>query len=149
MVFDHQGHAMNLLTRLGWETRIAQADGAADFSNGELRALVHDTVDYLLFVDEPALAAPVRGISRFAEVFSAGGPRDRKGRSLRELDLQTRLFKYRCSYMIYSPAFDALPPALAMPCIHGCLEVLKKRGDAAVIEILDATLPNWSTRSDP
>jgi hypothetical protein len=28
---------------------------------------------------------------------------------LRELDLQARLFKYRCSYMIYSPAFDALP----------------------------------------
>ena len=29
--------------------------------------------------------------------------------SLRELDLQTRVLKYPCSYLIYSPAFDALP----------------------------------------
>lgn len=140
LVFDHQGHAMNLLTRLGWETRIVLVEGAADFSKGELRDLVHDTVDYLLFVDEPALTAPVRGSSRFAEVFSASGPRDGKGRSLRELDLQTRLFKYRCSYMIYSPAFAALP-AQARQAVHSRMrEVLTKRGDSAVLEILDATL---------
>ena len=147
LVFDHQGHAMNLLTRLGWETRIALAGGAADSSNGELRALVRDVVDYLLFVDEPALAAPVRGISRFAEVFSAGGPRDGKGRSLRELDLQTRLFTYRCSYMIYSPAFEALPAAARDAVYSRMSEVLEKRGDTAVIDILDETLPSWSMRS--
>jgi hypothetical protein len=141
MVFDHQGHAMNLLTRLGWETRIALADGVADFSKGELRQLLHDTVDYLLFVDEPVLAAPVRGISRFAEVFSAGAPRDRKGRSLRELDLQTRLFKYRCSYMIYSPAFAALPDQARQAINSRMREVLIQRGDSAVLEILDETLP--------
>ena len=66
-------------------------------------------VDYLLFVDEPRLPAPVKGASGFAERFSALGPRDRKGRSLRELDLQTRVLKYPCSFLIYSPAFDALP----------------------------------------
>ena len=142
LVFDHQGHAMNLLTRLGWETRIALADGAADFSKGELQALVHDAVDYLLFVDEPALAAPVRGISRFAEEFSAGGPRDGKGRSLRELDLQTRLFKYRCSYMIYSPAFAALPAQARQAFSARMREVLTKRGDSTVLEILDETLPD-------
>ena len=42
---------------------------------------------------------------------SACGPRDSRGRSLRDLDLQTRLFKYPCSYLIYSAAFDALPEA--------------------------------------
>ena len=143
MVFDHQGHAMNLLTRLGWEARIAAADGAADFSNGELGALVKDTVDYLLFVDEPALPAPVRGISRFAEVFSAGGPRDRKGRSLRELDLQTRLFKYRCSYMIVSPVFDALPGEAKTAVYARMRDVLAKRQDAVVIEMLDELRPGW------
>ena len=144
MVFDHQGHAMNLLTRLGWEARIAAANGAADFSTGELRALVNDAADYLLFVDEPPLAAPVRGISKFAEVFSAAGPRDRKGRSLRELDLQTRLLKYRCSYMIYSPTFQQLPDAARAALLARMREVLKARGDAEVVEILDETLPGWS-----
>ena len=38
------------------------------------------------------------------------GPRDGKGRSLRDFDLTKRLFKYPCSYLIYSEAFDGLPP---------------------------------------
>lgn len=140
MVFDHQGHAMNMLTRLGWETRIALADGAADFSKGELLTLVNDAADYFLFVDEPALKAPVRGISKFAEVFGGAGPKDRQGRSLRELDLQTRLFKYRCSYMIYSPAFAALPAEARTALLGRMRDILKQRRDTAVLEILDETL---------
>ena len=143
MVFDHQGHAMNLLTRLGWETRVALAGGAADVSKGELRALVDDAADYLLFVDEPPLVAPVRGISKFAEVFSAAGPRDRAGRSLRELDLQTRLFKYRCSYMIYSPAFQQLPDPARAALTARMRQLLVARQDAAVLEILRDTSPGW------
>ena len=143
MVFDHQGHAMNLLTRLGWEARIARAAGAADYSNGELGALVKDTVDYLLFVDEPPLPAPVRGISGFAEVFSAGGPRDRKGRSLRELDLQTRLFKHRLSYMIDSAVFHALPGDTKTAVYARMRDVLAKRHDTVVIEMLDELHPGW------
>src|SRR5215510_13614103 len=33
------------------------------------------------------------------------------GRSLRDLDLKRRLFKYPCSFLIYSETFDALPDA--------------------------------------
>ena len=143
MVFDHQGHAMNLLTRLDWEARVAAADGGANYSTGELKDLVHDLVDYFLFVDEPALPSPVKGVSAFAEVFSSVGPRDAKGRSLRALDLQTRLLTYRCSYMIYSPAFDALPPTARTAVYARMREVLEARKDDAVIEILDATRPGW------
>lgn len=143
MVFDHQGHAMNLLTRLNWETRVAQANGAADFSTGELRELVHDLVNYFLFVDEPPLPSPVKGVSSFANVFSAAGPRDRRGRSLRELDLQTRLFAHRCSYMVYSPAFDALPSVARAAVLGRMRAVLTARRDTPVIEILNDTLPGW------
>ena len=144
MVFDHQGHAMNLLTRLGWETRVALAEGRADFARGELLDLVNDTANYLLFVDEAPLPSPVRGVSKFAEVFSAGGVRDRQGRSLRELDLRTRLFRHRCSYMIHSAAFAALP-AEARTALYGRMKaILKSRDDAAVMEILEETLPGWS-----
>jgi hypothetical protein len=143
MVFDHQGHAMNLATRLGWETRVAAADGGADFSRGDLLELVNDAANYLLFVDEPPLPSPVRGVSKFAEVFSAAGVRDRQGRSLRELDLQTRLFRYRCSYMIYAPAFAALPADARAALYRRMREILTARGDAAIMEILDETLPGW------
>jgi hypothetical protein len=66
-------------------------------------------VKYLLFSGEAKLTARVRGTSDFAREFVRQGPRDSKNRSLRDFDLTTRLFKYPCSYLIYSEAFDALP----------------------------------------
>jgi hypothetical protein len=143
LTFDHQGHAINLLTRLGWETRFAEAEGRVDFTTGDLGDILRETVDYFLFVDETALASPLQGASAFARSFSRSGPRDRKGRSLRELDLQTRLLKHRLSYMIYSPAFDALAPATRAAFFARARTVLQARGDAAVMEILDDTKPGW------
>ena len=64
----------------------------------------------MLFIDEAALPSPVRGSSGFSTDFPAKGPRDSKGRSLRDLDLTRRLLRYPCSYMIYTEAFDALQP---------------------------------------
>jgi hypothetical protein len=66
----------------------------------------------------------VRGRSGFAERMSARGPRDRKGRSLYELDLTRRLMKYPCSYLIYSPAFDALSPLAKAPIYRRLWQVL-------------------------
>jgi hypothetical protein len=59
--------------------------------------------------DEFQLTSPVRGSSSFADTFSQRGPRDAQGRSLYQLDLQTRLLKYPCSFLIYSEQFDSLP----------------------------------------
>jgi len=140
MVFDHQGQAINLLTRLGWEPRVAFAEGRLDFSKGDLREIARETAEYLAFGGEAALSEPVRGVSTFARSFSTSGPRDRKGRSLRELDLQSRLFKYRCSYMIYSPAFDALPAQAKAAVLTRLREVIT---DSDTIEILDDTKAGW------
>ena len=55
----------------------------------------------------------MRGTSTFAMEFAAAGPKDSTGRSLRDLDLDRRMFRYPCSFLIYSEAFNALPkPAL-------------------------------------
>jgi hypothetical protein len=110
MVFEHQMQMMNRLTRLGWETRVAMHDGRLDAQRTQVRDRVSDVVDYLLFVDEAPIASPIKGTSGFAEAFSNNGPRDSKGRSLKQLDLTTRLLRYPCSYMIYSTQFDRLPP---------------------------------------
>ena len=130
LVFAHQMHMVNLLTRVGWQTRVARADQGAEAARATAAALAGDFVDYLLFVDEPRLPAPVKGASGFAERFSALGPRDRKGRSLRELDLQTRVLKYPCSFLIYSPAFDALP-AEARDAIYALLSTVLAGADPA------------------
>jgi hypothetical protein len=108
MVFDHQVQMINLLTRVGWETRFALYDHP-DLTARLLRDGSRELVDYLLFVDEAPLVGKIQGASGFAEKFAARGPRDRKGRSLREFDLERRLMRYPCSYMIYTEAFDGLP----------------------------------------
>ena len=104
MVLEHQLHFSNLVTRATWEARVGDPMRVAEAA--EMIA------DYLLFVDEaPITDGPIVGSSGFAEVFMARGKKDAKGRSLRELDLNTRLQKYPLSYMIYSPQFQALPEA--------------------------------------
>ena len=105
LVFEHQLEMMNVLTRVGWEARIAAAEGKPIET---LERTVADAVDYLLFVGEAPIGR-VRGTSGFAEYFSALGPHDDRGRSLRKLQLDGRLMRYPLSYMIYSAAFDALP----------------------------------------
>jgi len=122
MVFDHQVQMINLLTRLGWDTRFAlyEERAAPELLAGPrgnrhdlTMRLLHDgsreLVDYLLFIDEAPLGSQIQGSSGFAEKFAARGPRDRNGRSLREFDLSRRLMRYPCSYMIYTDAFDSLP----------------------------------------
>jgi hypothetical protein len=110
LVLAHQTHMTNLLTRAGWEARVAAFAPSADASSRVTEA-AQAAVDYMLFIDEAPLAGPVQGSAGFAEQFSARGPKDSQGRSLREFDLRQRLFRYPMSYMIYTEAFDALPPA--------------------------------------
>jgi len=108
MVFDHQMRMNNLLTRVGWEARYAADEHRKDQA-AHVRDAVNELVDYLLFIDEVPLPHRVEGTSGFAEKFSALGPHDSKGRSLHQLDLERRLMRYPCSYMIYTEAFDNLP----------------------------------------
>ncbi|MCC7415668.1 MAG: hypothetical protein IT176_00895 [Acidobacteria bacterium] len=101
MVLEHQAQAMNLMTLLSWEAHLGRAD--------RVREVAGELADYLLFVDEAPIVAPIQGSSGFTERFSALGPADSRGRSLRDLQLDRRLMKYPLSYMIYSPALRALP----------------------------------------
>ena len=121
LVLEHQAHMTNLITRIGWEARrvehrartVAPADRGRSTDDGRFREIVDEAavelVDYLLFVDEAPLPPGVAGGSGFTETFPARGPHDRRGRSLREMSLDGRLFRYPCSYMIHTEAFDALP----------------------------------------
>jgi hypothetical protein len=104
MVLEHQTRMTNLITRAGFEARIAIEEGKPAPEDA-----VEALVRYLLFAGEAKLEEPVRGTSSFTTDFRRRGPADRHGRSLREFDLRRRLFRYPCSYMIYSKAFDALP----------------------------------------
>src|SRR5262245_52097755 len=122
MVLEHQTETHNRITRANFQTRIAVRDAAElnkalgkpadhqwDSTSSRIKSAGEPLVKYLLMSGEAALTEPVRGTSAFAREFTAKGPKDRHSRSLRELDLERRLFKYPCSYLIYTAAFDGLP----------------------------------------
>lgn len=112
LVFDHQMHAMNLLTRLNWEWRIAAADGHARVTAPPFPERLDELADYLVFVDEATPVVAVTPRAGFPERLAAAVPKDRYGRSLADLDLATRLMRYPLSYMVYTDAFEGLAPEL-------------------------------------
>jgi hypothetical protein len=88
MTLEHQTRMANLITRVGWETRMAMADGKLEEFRSRLDFAVDEMVTYMLFADEAPIREPIAGVSTFAKTFPQRGPRDKKGRSLRDFDLQ-------------------------------------------------------------
>lgn len=167
MVLEHQVLVQNRITAANFTTR--QALAYNDLMNTALRnapetRLESTTrriqnagdklVEALLFVDEAPLTAAVSGTSGFAAGFAARGPRDSRGRSLRDLDLTRRMFQYPCSYLIYSEGFCALPEEMRDYVWSRLWSVLSGADDdpkyahlapadrAAIVEILRETHPS-------
>lgn len=167
MVLEHQAHAHNLITRANHQTRIAllqndeinrltgsPAGSLSDGTRSRIRAHCEPLVEALLFSGEAPLGDRVKGDSSFAADFERRGPFDSKGRSLRRFDLRTRMFRYPCSFLVYSKAFAGLPPK-AREYVSGRMRDVLLGGDAgkayahlgsedraAIAEILRETLPS-------
>lgn len=110
---EHQVGAVNRINALSFQYRRAERSGlVTDAIWKRFDADIDDLVGYLLFVDEAPLREPVKGTSTFARTFADRGPRDKDGRSLRDFDLQTRLFRYPLSYLVYSDLFDRMPTTI-------------------------------------
>jgi hypothetical protein len=158
LVFDHQMHAINLLTRLNWESRVAASAGTVNLSSGAVHALVNELADYLLFADEAPPLAPLTPPPGFAASLEAKTPKDRYGRSFGQLDAVNRLLRYPCSFMVYSEAFEGLAAPVRDAIYSRMLEVLSGRETRsarvrltaaegkAILEILRDTKPDFPGR---
>ncbi len=122
MVLTHQSEMHNRITRANFQTRQAlHYEDALNKALGEptghrwpsttsrIKSACEPLLEYMLFTEETPLNSEVIGSSTFAKTFASRGQLDRKGRSLREFDLKTRLFKYPCSYLVYSDSYKNLP----------------------------------------
>ena len=109
MVLEHQVEVQNAISRLRFETVGRLAEEGGDVDDARLAVLIEPLVRAMLMSNETALSAALEGGSGFREHFESLGPFDASGRSLRQLDLETRLFRFPLSYLIYSEAFNALP----------------------------------------
>lgn len=155
MLLEHQSQMHNFIARANFETRIAgyydrginealdrPADTVSPSTKRRISAAGEALVSYMLFADELKLESPVESLTDFAANFQcAENPQyvaDSQGRSLRQLDLQTRLFKYPCSYLIYSAAFDGLPEPMLQFVRQRLTEVLTAAESPAGYEHLTA-----------
>jgi hypothetical protein len=168
MVLEHQTECQNRIARALIGTKQAlhyqetlnrdlgePADKKWESTTRRIESAGEQLVKFLLFSGEAKLESPVSGTSEFAREFAARGPFDTKGRSLRQFDLETRLFKYPCSYLIYSRAFVELPAEVKHYVFKRLTEVLSGRDAspafahvspqdrAAVLEILRETVPGF------
>lgn len=155
MVMEHQTQMQNVFVRTSRQVRRATEANR----QSEIKTAATDVVRNLLFVDEAPLPGPITPSNRFAETFAARGPHTKDGRSLRQFDLQTRLFQYPCSYLIHSSLFEACPDDLKREIYSQLDDILSgKNTDPAykhldsktrqsIAEILRATHPNWPAQS--
>ncbi len=122
MTLEHQTQMENYMIRVGWEARLALAqnkalneaagdppDQISDSTRHRIDTAVEDLIEYMFFNGETVLTSPIRGTSGFTEEFEKLGPRDSKDRSLRDFDLKTRMFRYPCSFLVYSETFNNMP----------------------------------------
>ncbi len=152
LVFEHQTQAHNRIAQAMVTTRQALHYEATlnkelneppgkrwDSATRRIESAGDALAKYLLFSGEMKLEGPVAGTSDFAKDFAARGPFDKQGRSLRQFDLKTRLFKYPCSYLIYSKAFADLPPEVKTHTLKRMHEVLTGKDTSETFAHLSAT----------
>jgi hypothetical protein len=170
MVLEHQVEAHNRMTRavhgtlraLRDEKVINDAFGEptkpgvhSDSTLGRIQSSCEPLVEYMLFAGEAPLTDQIEGSSSFTAEFAARGPRDSRGRSLRDFDLKRRMFRYPCSFLIYSAAIQELPDAAKAYVSRRLWEVLggQESGNktyahltpddrTAIMEILQETHPD-------
>jgi len=136
LVLEHQSHMHNYITRLAFETQIMMS------TYGHIRYLDRQAdafLRYLLFVEETPLTEPISGDPQFAQDFASTAARDKQGRSLRDFDLHTRLFKYPCSFLILSPAFDSIPDPMREHLYQRLWNILTAKDQSGEFAKLPAT----------
>jgi hypothetical protein len=151
LLHDHQTHMHNYITRLHMEgqQRISEY-GHVRYLDTQVRAFLR----YLLFTEEAPLPSKLEAAAEFQAHFQKVAKRDSKGRSLRDLDLQTRLFRYPCSFLIDSDPFRKLPALVRQKILdrlhsvllgedtHADFSGLLAEDRLAVLEILRETCPD-------
>lgn len=154
MTLEHQTRMINLITSVSAQANSLAEKGKLDSVSERLDQVVEEIVTSMLFADEAPLNQPVKGVSKFTETFPRQGPRDHQGRSLRDFDLQKRMFRYPLSYMIYLPIFDHMQGTVRERIYRRLYEVLSGKDSSTkfarlsaqdrttILQILRETKPN-------
>lgn len=122
MILEHQLTVQNLITYINFKApavleRAGFPEAKAANSWAELppkaqlslTRMMDRMAGAMLMQETATLEDRIAGLPAYQSWFTSRGPSDSQGRSLRDLDLQNTLFRYPLSYLVYSPAFNAMP----------------------------------------
>jgi hypothetical protein len=114
LIHEHQAGFVNRALQAGYVARMHLHRGKlGEEQQREIDHFVDELARYILFADEARLPeGGIKGDSVFEEEFRRNRKVSKGGASLKDFDLKRRIFKYPCSYMIYTPLFAALPEAV-------------------------------------
>lgn len=164
MVLEHQVQIQNMITRVNYDVRnllvreftsAMNESGISQEIKTRITEITEPLVEAMFMVGEAEITDSMKGNTEYRNNFEARGPVDSKGRSLRQLDLKSRLFRYPLSYLVYSREFNALPE-LAKEIIYkrfsailngndnsGSFSHLDENDRLAIFEILKETHPDF------
>jgi hypothetical protein len=135
LLFEHQVGFVNRVVSSTYRTRAVLAGSVPSIGDSDAHTFLdkeaNSLVRYLLFADEAKFpAAGVDGYPLLLKDFSKNRRQNKMGFSLKDLDLSTRLFRFRCSYMIYSDSFAGLPQELKTRVFHKLDQALSIETDS-------------------
>ncbi len=144
MLLDDSVRMHDIIIHAGYEARFAEADRKrGDFAPGWPEKRIANAgellLTHMLFRDESPLKGELKPTSSIMQDFQKPGPRDKKGRSLRELDMKSKMFRYPCSYLIYSREFDAMPKEMKLYVWRRLDEILDGRDRTGRFRSITAT----------
>ena len=155
LVHEHQLGFDNRVIQAAYLGREMEAKGSARTfaDDARLNDKARELVRYVLFADEAKLpAGGIVGDPQFAKDFARNKKAIASGASLKDFDLKTRMFKHRCSYMIYTPQWQKMPAIIKTKVYAGMKGALSgKNRDYAylpaderlgIVAILRETLPD-------
>lgn len=152
LVLEHQMFVQNALTHaaqrcrkmLEYQRSLQKTMGdpitdepSYDSVKSVFASAVESVVDRMLFREAAPVPPGTTGSEAFRRAFANQGPRSKAGDSLRDFQLRDRVFANRCSYLIYSDAFTALPPQLKsriLDRLHAALRDDDPKGRYAYLE---------------
>lgn len=169
LVLQHQVQFHNALSKLTLMTqkalhdqkvfdKLLERDGTMVEST--LRRIHHaaeDLIDSMFFYEEVTPLPEMVYNTNYRTDFENMGPKDKKDRSLRKLDLHQRLFRYPLSYLIYSDSFLKLPAyakqyvltqisdILNPEKVHEKFNYIDERDKKIILSILHQTHPDFKS----
>lgn len=129
LVHEHQMGFENRLVYAIYTMRQLKAENKGLMSSegkAEIEERAQELARYIVFADEAKFPAKgIVGDPKYAEDFLRDRKMTKAGLSLKDFDMKTRIFKHRCSFMLYTDTWEHAPKEIKDRVYYRMAEALR------------------------